>query len=185
MEAVLLQPEAIVDHIVVCDENEYYQFAEDQGKVARRCELEDVRQLLARCGGFLTKAGGSACNTAKALAAFGHGAALVRGIAPPPAGFDHRWHVPPPPASPPLQVGAVGSDEWGQLVLSSLQRSKVDTSNLVAVDAATGAPPAAPPTSPALRRRALLPAPCSRSVRAARPLTPSPPPHPAQGARPS
>ncbi len=78
MDVVALQPEGIVDHVCVCNEHDYYLHVEDQGKMAKRCAMPEVQAVLTRLGEFITKAGGSAANTAKALSfGFGRRVALV------------------------------------------------------------------------------------------------------------
>lgn len=70
-EAVAIQPLAIVDHILIVDEQQLQQIVGSPEAVggSRQCSLEDVRSALATVGEFTSKAGGSASNTCRGLAA--------------------------------------------------------------------------------------------------------------------
>ena len=138
---VVLQPEGMVDHIRVCDEDAYYSYVEDQGKAAKRCSNKhEVLSTLARIGEFVTKAGGAAANSAKALSAcFGLSVALVSGEAWLPA---HESRSEPGCSQGGIravQVGSRGTDEWGEMYSISLERSNVDTRHLRIMEGSTGA----------------------------------------------
>ena len=94
---------------------------------------------------FNTKAGGSAANVARSLAgAFGVAAGLVS--QPPSAYLKSGEHM-EPQHSPldhtslrclPIQVGACGDDEWGDLFLNSLRRAGVATDRVRCLPGPTG-----------------------------------------------
>lgn len=71
---------------------------------SERIGPDELQRILMRVGEFTTKAGGSAANTARGLA----------------AGFDVKVGL----------MGAVGQDEWGGLFVNSMRRSGVNTSLL-------------------------------------------------------
>ncbi|GLI60600.1 hypothetical protein VaNZ11_002773 [Volvox africanus] len=100
----VLQVSALVDHVAVVERSLLRQLVGDEVAGSKRCSLEELRQILATVGEFQSKAGGSASNVGRALA----------------AGF----------GTPVQVVGTRGSDEWGSLYSSSMRRAGVSTQRM-------------------------------------------------------
>ncbi|KAK9805408.1 hypothetical protein WJX73_002177 [Symbiochloris irregularis] len=114
-EIIALQAVAVVDHVCAVSQAQLEEaVGGDKAEIggSRRVDLETVSRILASVGEFHFKAGGSAANT-------------LRGLA---AGFRVNCAL----------VGARGSDEWGALFASSMKRAHVDTSKVRVVKGATG-----------------------------------------------
>lgn len=103
-EFVALQPVAVVDNLCAVDEATLKSVLQGEVGGSSRVGKEEVMRLLAMVGEFHSKAGGSAANT-------------MRGLA---AGFGVRCGI----------VGARGMDENGAFFQSSLKRSHVNTDRL-------------------------------------------------------
>ncbi|GMH41461.1 hypothetical protein BSKO_09371 [Bryopsis sp. KO-2023] len=105
-QVVAVQSFAVVDHISAVDEAALKRALRgtDVGG-SRHIDPEGLKQILHDVGEFESKAGGSASNTSRGLA----------------AGFGVRCDL----------VSACGDDEWGKMFVKSLKRASVNTSKLI------------------------------------------------------
>eukprot|EP00803_Ostreobium_quekettii_P005356 evm.model.scf_604.4 EVM.evm.TU.scf_604.4 scf_604:38992-47721(+) len=112
-EIVVVQSLAMIDHVCKVGDAELDALLRGtEAGGSRPVPVEELRQILAQVGEFHSKAGGSAANTARGLA----------------AGFGVRCHL----------VGARGQDEWGVMFASSLKRALVNTDKLRVEKGSTG-----------------------------------------------
>ena len=109
-EVIALETLAVIDHSCKVPDHFFKAGPGFKGEVGGsiRVDEETLQTMLVNVGEFSTKAGGSAANTARGLA----------------AGFDIRTSL----------ISAVGKDEWGALFTSSMRRAGVDASKTVVRD---------------------------------------------------
>ena len=103
-EVIALETLAVIDHSCKVPDHFFKAGPGFKGEVGGsiRVDEETLQTMLVNVGEFSTKAGGSAANTARGLA----------------AGFDIQTSL----------ISAVGKDEWGALFTSSMRRAGVDAS---------------------------------------------------------
>jgi hypothetical protein len=105
-EVIALETLAVIDHSCKVPDH-FFKAGPFKGELGGSIRVDDdeLQTMLVNVGEFSTKAGGSAANTARGLA----------------AGFDIRTSL----------ISAVGKDEWGALFTSSMHRAGVDTSGTI------------------------------------------------------
>jgi sugar/nucleoside kinase (ribokinase family)/predicted Rossmann-fold nucleotide-binding protein len=111
IEVASVQPTAIVDHVMKCDQDTMKAVIEDELGGSHRVPLSEIQRILSSVGEYFSKAGGSAANVIRGLSGFGVGAKLV---------------------------GARGQDEWGALYNSSMKRAGVNVDDIIAKEGKTG-----------------------------------------------